>query len=51
MCAWAQSLAEETEGPGLGSGLVPFLLRCVNLGKFLALLGICFLLCELRNLH
>lgn len=34
-------------GQGLGSGLVPFLPRCVNLGKFLALLGTCFLLCEL----
>ena len=44
MCAWAQSL-------GLGPGLVPLLPHCVNLVKFLAQLGLCFLLRELGNLH
>lgn len=35
----------EDRGQGLGSGLFPLWLRCVNLGKFLALSELCFLLC------
>lgn len=39
------------EGGVLGSGFAPLWLHWVNLGYFLALLGLCFLLCEWKNLH